>query len=360
MKKIYPLILICLVTFLLLLSCKSEQPEVNNTIKTKKKKTAKKIIVKDTLRVLVSNDFVELNLIDSLSQGFLEESNTKILWENGGNKKDIIEKLATSSFENYPDLVLGLSNVFLTELDSLDIFRSLDNVYFSKVRSNNRFDKKKRFVPYQYSYLALIKKSSNKSKMPISFGELQEEDYFDKVIIPDALGTEIGRALFNNIEGIFKFHGYAACWNRIRGSIFAVVDDEKEAFDRFWDEDDKFIFYPVTKVIAGYEAGYPQTMDFSYMSEGSYKIIHSAAITKRCMNETKAEVFLLWLHKSETQSLIVKATNYYPIVEVAAKSQGHRIIDYPKNVMNNKINQKVVAKYLSEWLDFWKVYKGKI
>ncbi len=356
MKKLLYFNFILFGVVILLISCKSknieEQIEINDN-------ECKEIVINDTLHVLATEDFFELNLIDSLTQKFLAKSNTLLKWENGGTKKQIIDKLAESSFRDYPDIVLGLSNVFQTELDSLDIFRSLDDLYFSKVRSNNRFDKQKRFVPYQYSYLALIKKSSNQSELPISFGVLQDEEYFDKVIIPDALGTEIGRALFNNIEGVFKFHGYAACWNRIRGSIFLIVDDEKEAFDKFWDYDDKFIFYPVTKVVEGYESGYPQTMNFTYMAEGTYKLIHSAAITYRCKNNKKAEVFLLWLLRPETQSSIVKATNWYPILEVAPKSQGHRIIDYPNIVMNNKINQKVVAKYLSEWLDFWKTYKEK-
>ncbi len=356
MKRNYYFSIIFFAMILLLIACKSEIKEDNILVE---EAVPKEIIVTDSLYVLATEDFFELNLVDTLAQGFLEKSHTKIIWENGGTKKQLIDKLAESSFISYPDLVLGLSNVFQTELDSLDIFRKLDDLYFSKVRSNNRFDKDKRFVPYQYSYLALIKKSSNKSEMPISFGVMQKEEYFDKIIIPDALNTEIGRALFNSIEGVFKFHGYAACWNRIKGSIFLIVDDEKEAFDKFWEYDDKYLFYPVTKVIDGYAAGYPQTMDYSYMAEGSYKLIHSSAITKRCKNSTKAEVFLLWLHRPETQSLIVKATNWYPIVEVASKSEGHRIIDYPKTVMNNKINQKVVAKYLSEWLDFWKIYKAK-
>ena len=340
---------------LLIIACKSEKQD-NNVIQEDK---PEEIIITDTLRILASDDFFEFNLADSLSQQFIEKNRIQLVWENGGNKKQLIEKLANSNYHDYPDVVLGLSNVFKTELDSLDIFQPLDDLYFSKVRSNNRFDQKKRFVPYEYSYLSLIKKSSNNSVLPISFGELQKEDYFDKIIISDAIDTEFGRALFNNIEGIFKFHGYAACWNRIRGSIFQIEDDDNEAFDKFWKYDDKYIFYPVTKVIDGYEPGYPPTMAYTYMSEGSYRIIHSAAITKGCQNTGKAEVFLLWLHKPQTQSLIVNTTNWYPILEIATKSEGHRIIDYPKTVMNNKINDKVVTKYLSQWLDYWKNYREK-
>jgi len=355
MKKTLLFSFIIFAVVLVITACKvnvNQEPVVNEEVK-------QIIIPKDTLQVLATEEFFALSLIDSLSQKFLEESQTKLEWENGGTKKQIIDKLATASFHTYPDVVLGLSNVFYTELDSLEIFRSLENVFFSKVRSNNRFDKKMRYVPYQYSYLALIKKASDKSIMPSSFGVMQKVEYFDKIIISDAIETESGRAFFNNIEGIFKFHGYASCLNRIKGSLFLIMDDEKEAFEKFWEHDDKYIFYPVTKVIEGYEAGYPSTMDFTYMAEGSYKLIHSAAITNRCKNKTKAEVFLLWLHKPETQSLIVKSTNWYPIVEVAPKSEGHRIIDYPKTVMNNKINPKVVKRYLSEWLDYWKIYKRK-
>lgn len=353
MKKINLFKIILATTILLLIACKAEVSD-NNTIQIPE---AKKIIITDTLRVLATEDFFEFSLQDSLSKNFLEKNRTKLIWENAGNGKEIIDMLANSSFDNYPDLVLGLSNVFKTELDSLDIFQSLDDLYFSKVRSNNRFDKKRRFVPYEYSFLSLIKKSSDKSIMPISFGVMQKEEYFDKIIISDAINTEFGRALFNNIEGVFKFHGYAACWNRIKGSLFFIADSDKEAFDKFWEHDDKYIFYPVTKVIDGYESGFSPTMEFTYMAEGSYKIIHSAAITKRCQNISKAEVLLLWLHKAQTQSLIVKTTNWYPIVEVATKSEGHRIIDYPETVMNNKINQKVVNKYLSQWLDYWKKYR---
>lgn len=341
---------------LLLSNCKSENQEGNDSIRKGK---TKNIIVKDSLYVLATDEFFDLNLTESLSLQFLRENKTKLIWENGGDKRHIIDKLADSSYQTYPDIVLGLSNVFLTELESLNIFKPLADIYFSKVRSNNRFDKGKRFVPYQFSYLALIKKSKNKSILPTSFGVMQKEEYFDKIIVPDAVETETGRALFNNIEGIFQFKGYAACWNRIKGSIFAIVDDENEAFDKFWELDNKFIFCPVTRVIEGYATGYPPSMEFSYMAEGGYRIIHSAAITKRCRNVSKAEVFLLWLHKPETQSRIVCATNWYPIVESATKSEGHRIIDYPKTVMNSKIDQKLVAIYLAEWLEFWKVYKDK-
>ena len=352
-KNLIVLIFICLL--FVLTGCKAEANEEGSL----DKEFSSQVTVTDTLRVLATEDFFDLNLTDSLSIRFLEESQTKLLWENGGSKKHIIDMLAESSFYTYPDLVLGLSNVFYTELDSLEIFSNLDDIFFSKVRSNNRFDKKKRFVPYQYSYLALLKKSTNKMPLPISFGVMQKEEYFDKIIISDAIETEMGRALFNNIEGVFKFHGYAACWNRIRGSIYEIANDENEAFDLFWDNEDKFIFQTVTKVIEGYEPGYAPTMDFAYMSEGSYKLIHSAAITNRCQSKVKAEVFLLWLHKPETQSLIVKLTNWYPILEVASKSEGHRIIDYPKTVMNNKINQRVVSKYLADWLDYWKKYREK-
>lgn len=353
MKKnvILILLIICTVCF----SCSREEKGArDNLVEVQEKK-----IVSDSLYVLASNDFFSVALIDSLSQRFLKDSNTQLIWENAGSKKELIDKLAESDFYNYPDLVMGLSNTFLTELDSLDIFRELDDLYFSKVRSNNRFDKQKRFVPYQYSYLALIKKTSNPSIPPTSFGVMQKEEYFDKIIISDALSTEVGRALFNNIEGLFKFHGYAACWNRIKGSLYAITDTEEEAFNLFWENDDKYLFQVVTKVIEGYEAGYQPTMDFTYMTEGSYKLINSTAITKRCQNNTKAEVFLLWLHKPDIQSLIVKNTNWYPIVEVAKKSPGHKIIDYPEVVMNSKINQRVVAKYLADWLDYWKIYREK-
>lgn len=355
MKKVF--YIIAVIILLLVLSCKKDNNNNNQIIK---EYNIQEIIITDTLRILASEDFFELNLVDSLSQQFLDENRIKLIWENGGNKKELINKLANSNYHAYPDLVLGLSNVFRTELDSLDIFESLDDLYFSKVRSNNRFDKRKRFLPYEYSYLSLIKKSSDNSVLPISFGVLQKEEYFDKLIISDAIDTEFGRALFNNIEGIFKFHGYAACWNRIQGSIFEIVDDDKQAFEQFWKYDDKYIFYPVTKVIEGYEHGFAPTMAFSYMSEGSYKIIHSVAITRGCQNRGSAEIFLLWLHKAQTQSLIVKANNWYPIVETASKSEGHRIIDYPKTIMNNKINQKVVEQYLSQWLDYWKRYREKI
>lgn len=342
------------IVLLLILGCQNtkkiplaEENTVKEDVKT----------VSDTLYILASDDFFSSGLVDSLANSFLKESQTILIWENGGSKKELINKLAESTFYNYPDLVLGLSNVFLTELDSLNIFQKLDDIFFSNVRSNNRFDKQKRFLPYQYNYLALIKKSSNKLAFPNSFGALQKEEYFNKLVISDAINTEIGRALFNNIEGIFKFHGYAACWSRIKGSLFAITDTESEAFDIFWEQEDKFLVQAVTKVIEGYETGYPPTMQFAYLSEGSYKIINSLAITNRCRNQHKAEVFLLWLHKAETQSMIVKTTNWYPIIEIATKSLGHRIIDYPKATMNNKIDQRVVAKYLSDWLDYWKIYK---
>ncbi len=347
-------ILILIVILLIILACaKKEEVEVHVI------ETSDEIVVSDTLYILATKDFFELSLVDSISHCFLEDSKTLLIWENGGNKKEIIDKLAESSFYHYPDVVMGLSNVFLTELDSLGIFQELDNVFFSNVRSNNRFDKNKRFVPYQYSYLALLKKTSNPDILPNSFGVMQKEEYFDKIIIPDALSTETGRALFNNIEGIFKFHGYAACWNRIKGSLYTITESEEEAFDIFWEKDDKYLFAPVTKIIEGYEPGYKATMDFTYLSEGSYKLIHSVAITQRCRNNEKAEVFLLWLHKPESQSLIVKKTNWYPILEIAEKSPGHRIVDYPEVVMNSKINQKIVSKYLADWLDYWKIYREK-
>ncbi len=351
MKKLLHITIV--LSLLLLISCKNKTESETFVVKEE----SQQISATDSLHVLATEEFFELALIDSLSQKFLEESKTKLIWENGGSKKEIIDKLAESDFLNYPDLVLGLSNVFYTELDSLDIFRSLKDVYFSNVRSNNRFDKSKRFVPYQYSYLALIKKTSNKNSMPKSFGVMQKEEYFDKIIICDAIETEYGRALFNQIEGIFKFHGYASCWNRIKGGIFSIEDNENDAWGNFWKHDDKYIFHPVTDVIHGYEAGYPPTMEYIYMAEGSYKMIHSAAITQRCKNITKAEVFLLWLHKLDTQSFIVKNTNWYPIIEYADKSEGHRVIDFPTKVINHKINQRVVEKYLAEWLDYWKIYK---
>lgn len=352
MKK---LLLLLLLIVSLCLACQKRKEENKVTQEV----DLIKDVVTDSLYVLATDDFFNLSLTDSLSQRFMDESQTKLIWENGGDKKEIIDRLAESNFQNYPDLILGLSNVFLTELDSLDIFLELPDIFFSNVRSNNNFDKQRRFLPYQYSYLALIKKTSDRSSLPTSFGVMQKEEYFDKIIISDAISTEIGRALFNNIEGIFKFHGYAACWNRIKGALYRITDTEEEAFDLFWDNDDKYIFQVVTKVIEGYEAGYSPTMAFTYLTEGSYKLIHSTAITQRCRNKTKAEVFLLWLHKAEIQSLIVKSTNWYPIVETATKSQGHRIIDYPDLVMNSKINQKVVAKYLADWLDYWKIYREK-
>ena len=326
------------------------------------REVAEKVVVsaveaEDRLYILATEEFFELSLADSLSEKFLHECKTELIWENGGDRKNIISKLRDSDYANYPDLIMGLSNVFLTELDSLEIFAPVNEVFFSNVRANNRFDKSSRFIPYEYSYLALIKKSADDSAMPFSFGVMQKEEYFDKIIIPDAFATETGRALFNNIEGVFKYHGYASCWNRIKGSLYSIKDSEKEAFDQFWELDDKYLFFPVTTVVEGYEPGYFQTMDYTYMAEGTYKLIHSVAISEGCANLTKAEMFLLFIHKSNIQSLLVKATNWYPIVESAPKSEGHIIIDFPTNIMNGKINQQVVAQYLDQWLGYWEVFK---
>ena len=344
------------VLIILNFGCKKEVEDIEQT---KKKAKIIKVVAEDTLYVLATEDFFRLSLADSLSKKFLKENRTQLIWENGGDKKNIIDKIRDNDFVNYPDLMLGLSNVFLTELDSLEIFKTLPKVYLSNVRSHNRVDKTSRFVPYEYSYLALIKKSDNKTEMPFSFGVMQKEVYFDKIIISDAINTEAGRALFNNIEGIFKYHGYAACWNRIKGSLYSIKESEKEAFDEFWEMDNKYLFFPVTTVIEGYEPGYPQTMDYVYMAEGTYKLIHSAAISERCANPSKAEVFMLFLHKTDVQSLLVTKTKWYPVVESAPKSAGHSIIDFPPTVMNNKISQNVVAQYLAEWLEYWQIFKKK-
>lgn len=350
------LFIVLVLALLFIVGCKAKVDEVKEITE---ESVVPAIIAVDRLYILATEEFFELSLADSLSEKFLHECKTELIWENGGDRRTIINKLRDSDYANYPDLIMGLSNVFLTELDSLEIFKPVNKVFFSNVRANNRFDKSDRFIPYEYSYLALIKKSANNAAMPFSFGVMQKEEYFDKIIIPDALTTEAGRALFNNIEGIFKYHGYASCWNRIRGSLFSIKDSEKEAFDQFWELDDKYLFSPVTTVIEGYEPGYDQTMDYVYMAEGTYKLIHSVAISEECANLTKAEMFLLFIHKSNIQSLLVKATNWYPIVESAPKSEGHIIIDFPTNIMNGKISQKVVAQYLDLWLSYWEVFKKK-
>ncbi|OQY37155.1 MAG: hypothetical protein B6226_05485 [Candidatus Cloacimonetes bacterium 4572_65] len=288
--------IILLLVIIALVACQKENTPLPSVAKVVKS-SAEAVSIKDTLYILATKEIANSYLADSLASRFALDTNTLIKWESGGSQKELVDILRNKSYKQYPDLIMGLSNVFYAELDSLSIFKPIEKIYFSSVRTNNKYDKKRRFMPYEFTFLALVGKTDSKLEYPESWGELQQEKYYSRIVVPDAVDTEIGRAVFLNTMGIFKFHGYASCWKRVRGSIDAIVDSEKHAFDQFWSQKDKLIF------------------------------------------------------------LIVNKTNYYPVNEMATKSPGHRLISYPEKYVNDKIYKNIVSDYLEDWLNFWRRYK---
>ncbi len=348
MKRIFALF--CL--SILLIACNSES---DKNKKPKENHKNNNIVAKDSLYILATDDFFETSLSNSLSQSFLEDSEIKLIWENGGSKKELIDCLAEVDYHNYPDLVLGLSNVFVTEIDSLDMFQNIGNFYFSKVRSDNKIPRHKNLLPYEFSFLTLIGKTKDSLDFPISFAELQLEKFYDKLILCDAIDTEIGRASFLNIVGIFKFHGYSSCFKMIKSSIDKIKSNENEAIKHFLEKPNRLIYTSISEVLKLDNGN--NLLKFKYFPEGSFKIIHSAGITKHTKKQDSCEKFLVFLHKTEIQEAISTATKHYPVNASAKRHESFRRLNFPDKYVNSKVKQWVVDKHLADWIEYWKKYR---
>lgn len=353
--KIKYVIIVTLVIFFI--GCKNQDNFIEKDVALETSKTE----YSDSLYILATEDFFVNSLNDTLSKKFAMEFNTRLIWENGGNKREIYDIFDTASFEYYPDIVLGISNVFYKEWNDINVFEKLRKIFFSNVRKNSKFDKKSRFVPYEYSYLVLVGKTDSKTRLPLGFGELQKEDYFNDLVLSDAINTEYGRALFNNIEAIFRYHGFLTCWYRLEGAILKIENDDEKAINTFLDsEPDKMIFLPVSELIPSFGDKNKSLFSYQYPQEGTYKIIHGAAVTSRSTNKEKAYSFILSLLNDKTQALIVKNNNWLPVNEVADKSENYKYINFPSRIINDKINFKNVNKYLELWLKEWKSYSLRL
>jgi len=342
-RFILTLIFINCLWFIGLASCRKQEAQV-----TEKPKIGKS----DTLHVLVSNRFVSAGMNSALVAKFNESHNTPVQIHNGGSPQDMI-LLLQSEPAKY-DLIIGIDNASMADIETYDIFETLDLADYDGLNQEAITDHKHRFLPYAYGYLCLLYDPNQISDAPQSFGELQDPIYYNLLAMSDPHSCPIGRAVLHWSVALFGEHGYEQLWKSLRKNIAKVHPLWDDAFSSLTKMDSALCF-GFSSTPNWYLEQNPQAnpLKASILKEGSYLYMESYAIPKSSQNKDLAISMTKVLSSVEVQQLVVYKLGLFPANSKTFLPMHFTNVPYGTYTVNKKLPEAKIRASSTTWLEFW-------
>jgi thiamine transport system substrate-binding protein len=291
-----------------------------------------------------------------LAENFINEQAWQQLFQNldvNLHRFSSSLKLAKALQQNpkKADLVIGLDNTSCgnLDLDSLFVRPELD----IPLQKNLKLEKSGRLIPYGFNYLALI--YPNNSEHPVSFGEMQDPNWYKSIILPNAESSTVGKGVLLWTIALFNHGGYRHFWRSIDPNIKITTSSFEEAYDMFLSGESQFILGYSTLPFYHNEQVGKQELSSVIPAEGSYKIIKFAAITQNCSNKIEAEQILKHILSAEFQQNKIPQMFMHPArSDVSYKIKQH-YIELPTRDVTWQLPLKIIDYnekiYLSRWQD---------
>ena len=267
--------------------------------------------------------------------------------------EDAGQLLARALLEKkYPkaDILLGLNDTHLSELEKLNIFASYQGLNYQKLPKNLQLDKKKRFIPFDYGHLAFMYDSQKIKNPPQSLEDLTQPRFKNKIVIESASTSAPGLSFLYWTILKYGESGFLDYWQKLSKNILTITPGWGSAYGMFTAGETPVVLSYVTSEAYHKIVESDDRFKAALFQNGHYLQIEFATILKKSKNLKLAQSFIDFMLSDFFQNTIPTSNWMYPAISYQKLPTGYPDFFSIKSLPLLKIDDPQKTK---EWLKNW-------
>jgi thiamine transport system substrate-binding protein len=269
------------------------------------------------------------------------------------NSNALLDSLASELFETNPDIVMGLNNINTKEkkLDSLFIEFSPKNLrHLSK---KIQLDKNSTLYPYAWTQLGFINSSDKIVNTPTTFGEMQDGIFKNKIIMPDPLSTDEGKAILLWSMAAVGLNGFEHFWLSVKNNLYKIPGSYDESFNMLLSNQAPIMIGLVSHTLSQSALLDSKRLSANMPSEGSFNYYFYCGIYKHSANLSLAQKFIEFCLSEEFQTNVSRGLWLYPVNENIKLSDQFLQLPISDKDYSTTLSSRIIHKNMKSWLNRW-------
>ncbi len=260
----------------------------------------------------------------------------------------ILNRLKLEGPSSPADIALGLTTDLIPEAKATGLFANSDTDLTSLDVPNGFSDPV--FVPYDYSYLAVIYDTQTIKEPPKSLEALVTGDPDVKIAIEDARTSTPGLGLLLWMKDVYGDQA-GAKWAELSKRVLTVTPGWSEAYGLFTNGEVPMVLSYTTSPAYHMVEEKTDRYQAAPFAEGQYLQIEVAGLLKNATQPELAKRFLAFMLTPGFQSIIPTGNWAYPAIDgIETPAAFDRLIKVDKPLM---IDPQTVADHRREWTREW-------
>ncbi len=261
----------------------------------------------------------------------------------------LLNRLKLEGKATKADIVLGLDTNLISDAKASSLFapHGLGEIK-SNVPDNFQDDV---FLPYDYSYFAVIYDSEKLKNPPKSMAELIDGDSSDKIILMDPRTSTPGLGMMLWVKDLYGDQA-ANKWQQLSKRVLTVTPGWSEGYGLFTKGEAPMVLSYTTS--PAYHIVYDKTERYKALAfeEGNYLQIELAGQTVNGAKNPHAAEFLKFITTADFQDVIPETNWMYPAYNTSAPLNA-AFDTLPKPDKSLLIDAETVAQNRKAWVDEW-------
>ncbi len=286
-----------------------------------------------------------------VKEAFEKECNCTLQFVSASSAIGALRKIQLEGRQTKADLILGLDSSTMEMAKKTGLFATHD-LNLSRLDLPVAYGDDT-FVPYDYSYFALVYNAKRLKKVPHSFDAILSMPKEIKIIIEDPRSATPGMGLLLWVKSRYGDQA-GNFWKDLSAHILTITKGWSQAYTLFLkDEADMVLSYTTSPAYHQYEENRTD-IKAAIFDAGHYGQIEVAARLKNSKHPKLAKSFLSFLISPEFAQIIPTANWAYPVVPPPkALPKVYDELPKPKRMilMDPKKVEANRKSYIQEWLN---------
>lgn len=278
-----------------------------------------------------------------------------VKWVAAADGVALLNRLKLEGKSTKADIVLGLDTNLTTEARNTGLFvKSGIDTANIKVPGNFSDDF---FVPYDYSYFAVVYDSEKLKNPPKSLKELVDGDTSQKIILEDPRTSTPGLGLLLWMKAVYGDDAGAA-WEKLSKRVLTTTPGWSEAYGLFTKGEAPMVLSYTTSPAYHVIADKTERYKAAKFDEGHYLQIELAAITTTGEKNPLSARFLEFMTGPDFQDVIPETNWMFPAgkTEKPLNPAFDALVKPEKTLL---LSSDEVAQNRKAWIDEWLAASSK-
>ena len=280
---------------------------------------------------------------------FEEKYQTNIEFITVNSAATLLTKIILEGSSTNADIVLGLEMNLLDDANNSNLFDEHSIKDLNETLSMPVQWESKKFIPYNYGYLAFVYNNKKFNKPPKSMKELIN-DTEARIVIQDPRTSTPGLGLLTWMKSIYGENS-AAEWKKLNKKIVTVTKGWTDSYYNIFlkGEADMVLSYSTSPAA---HIMFENNNDYTALNfeEGNYLSIEFAGILKSSKNKFAAKNFMNFILSEDFQSVIPSTNIMYPVIKINKLPESFRTLKIPKAL---QIESNIIRSNKEVWIQEW-------